>query len=125
MATQVRKRGNYIAATADELRHGTVAAGTALFRRRGTIELHADALVLTAWHDGGDLLLPRAAILAVRREFTPLYGRLAGGLLDGAKPLILQTTDAGEIYLLIDRREVSDLTRDRQWESTLLRWLRT
>jgi hypothetical protein len=58
--------GVYIGATAAELRANTVAdksAGIvsqkAMFRRRGAIELRADALVLSAWDDHGDLVLRR------------------------------------------------------------------
>src|SRR5690348_7581997 len=95
--------GVYIGATAADLRANTVAnksAGIvsqkALFRRRGAIELRADALVLSAWDDHGDLVLRRPDIASVAREFTSLYGRFLGGLLDAGKPLILDTeTSAG------------------------------
>jgi hypothetical protein len=52
-----------------------------------------------------------------------LYGRFIGGLLNAGKPLIVQTTSAGEIYLLIDRKEFMETTRDREWEQAIKNWL--
>ncbi|WP_280449190.1 hypothetical protein [Nocardia brasiliensis] len=127
--TTVLRSGRYIAATVVELRQHTAAdkaAGVvsqrALFPRRGRIELDEDVLVLADWSDNGDLLLSRAAIVSLRREFTALYGRLMGGLLNSGKPLILKTTTAGEIYVLIDRREFAEFTDNRQWADAIAEW---
>jgi hypothetical protein len=120
---------DYVGATAGELRDNTLAdklAGgvsqKAMFRRRGTIGLRPDALVLTGWADGTELRLSRADITGVRVEFTELYGRFIGGLLNAGKPLILDTA-AGEIYLLIDRKEFMETTRDREWADAIRTWL--
>ncbi|MEV4051928.1 hypothetical protein AB0J55_12160 [Amycolatopsis sp. NPDC049688] len=123
------KKGVYIGASAAELQAGKSArkaAGVisqkALFRRRGTIELAEDALVLSGWGDGALLLRPHD-VTSVRREFTDLYGRFLGGLLDSGKPLILGTnTPAGELYLLIDRRELLESTRNKEWAEVIDAW---
>ncbi|WP_433760282.1 hypothetical protein [Nocardia sp. CA-135398] len=124
--------GNYLGATAHELRANTradKAAGAisqkALFRRRGTIELGPDTLTLTAWSETGELRLHRNDITSIDRTYTDLYGRFLGGLLDSGKPLILDTLPGGEIYLLIDRREIMESTRNKQWENAIRRWLDT
>jgi hypothetical protein len=122
--------GSYIGATAEELRANTTAdkiAGgisqKALFRRRGTIELNDDVLRLAGWGDTGDLELRPADISSVNRDFTDLYGRFIGGLLNAGKPLIMQTTPAGEIYLLIDRKEFTETTHDREWQEAITSWI--
>jgi hypothetical protein len=127
----ITKTGQYIAATAEELRSNSVAdksAGIisqkALFRRRGTIELHAETLILSSWNDAGDLVLARSDIASVRTEFTELYGRFIGGLLNSGKPLILETATAGEIYVLIDRKELMETTKDREWAKAIDAWRR-
>ena len=123
------KSAEYIAATADELAANTAAdkaAGgvsqKALFRRRGKIEFDGDTLTLRGWSDGGDLRLGSGDVTAVRREFTDLYGRFIGGLLDKGKPLILETATDGEIYLLIDRKEFMETTDNKTWERELAAW---
>lgn len=123
------KTGQYLAATADELAGGTaadkVAGGVSqkvLFRRRGAIELDGDRVVLRTWSDTHDLVLRREDVTSIRREFTDLYGRFIGGLLDRGKPLIIDTTTAGEIYLLIDRKEFMETTDNKQWEKELNAW---
>ncbi|TDP97767.1 hypothetical protein [Labedaea rhizosphaerae] len=123
------RSGKYIAATADELAAGTagdkVAGGVsqkALFRRHGEVEFDGDTLTLRGWSDGGDLRLGRGDVTAVRREFTNLYGRFIGGLLDSGKPLILETATNGEIYLLIDRKEFMETTDNKSWEKELAAW---
>ncbi|MFC9433817.1 hypothetical protein [Nocardia sp. NPDC057030] len=127
--TDVVRSGSYIAATVAELRRHSAAdkaAGIvsqrALFPRRGRIELDGQRLVLSDWSDGADLTLAPAAIVSLRREFTSLYGRFMGGLLNAGKPLILETTTAGEIYILIDRREISEFTNNRRWEAAIAAW---
>ncbi|MFI5778161.1 hypothetical protein [Nocardia sp. NPDC051570] len=124
------KSGVYIGASAAELEEsGGVdkAAGLisqkALFHRRGPITLAGDALVLSDWGDGGDLVLRRTDIAAVERKYTDLYGRFIGGLLDSGKPLILNTAPAGVIYLLIDRKEFLESTRNKEWGSAITQWL--
>ncbi|PXX57378.1 hypothetical protein DFR70_11833 [Nocardia tenerifensis] len=121
--------GTYVGATAAELREkGTPdkAAGLvsqkALFHRRGKITLDTDTLVLSDWNDSGDLILRPTEITAIERKFTDLYGRFLGGLLDSGKPLILHTVSAGEIYLLIDRKEFMETTRNKAWAQALLDW---
>ncbi|MEV6555810.1 hypothetical protein AB0M22_08850 [Nocardia sp. NPDC051756] len=127
--TDVVRSASYIAATVAELRrHSSAdkAAGfvsqRALFPRRGRIELDGERLVLSDWSDGDDLTLSPAAIVSLRREFTSLYGRFMGGLLNAGKPLIMETTTAGEIYILIDRREISEFTNNRRWEAAIAAW---
>ncbi|MGW3288595.1 hypothetical protein ACWDR3_28545 [Streptomyces sp. NPDC001002] len=125
-------RGDYVGATADELRAKTgadrISAGISqkvLFQRRGIITLDQDRLVLGGWSEGTDLILRRAEITKVETRFTELYGRFIGGLLNAGKPLILDTTTVGEIYLLIDRKEFMETTRDREWERHITTWLTT
>ncbi|MFJ4629232.1 hypothetical protein [Streptomyces sp. NPDC088847] len=125
-----RTRGEYVGATADELRAKTgadrVSAGVSqkvLFQRRGTITLDGDRLVLGQWDGSTDLTLRRADITAVEARFTRLYGRFLGGLLNAGKPLILDTTTVGQVYLLIDRKEFMETTRDRAWERHITAWL--
>jgi hypothetical protein len=120
----------YVGATADELsdKSGTdkIAAGVSqkvLFQRRGTISLYPDRLVLDGWTDSGDLVLTRSEISSVETRFTELYGRFIGGLLNAGKPLILRTTSAGEIYLLVNRKELMETTDDRRWEKLIKTWL--
>ncbi|MFK0174877.1 hypothetical protein ACIQVR_02805 [Streptomyces xanthochromogenes] len=121
----------YIGATAAELGRRTGAAKAAagvsqkvLFQRRGSVALYEDRLVLGGWNDSGDLVLGAADIASARTRFTELYGRFIGGLLNAGKPLILETrTDAGEIYLLIDRKEFMETTDDRAWERRINAWL--
>jgi hypothetical protein len=126
----LRATGEYVGATADELSRKTTAdkmAGgvsqKALFLRRGRIALHEDELVLGGWSEAGDLVLRRADITSVEVRFTDLYGRFIGGLLNAGKPLILGTVPAGEIYLLIDRKEFMETTDDRAWAARIEAWL--
>jgi hypothetical protein len=124
------KQGVYIGASAAELHANKVAdksAGVisqkALFRRRGTIELTSDSLVLSGWGDEGALVLRPGDVTSLRREFTDLYGRFLGGLLDSGKPLILGTnTPAGEVYLLIDRKELMESTHNKEWAEAIEAW---
>jgi len=123
-------RGDYVGATADELRRKTsadkMAGGVtqkALFPRRGKVSLHEDRLVLGEWGEAGDLVLRRADITSVEVRFTDLYGRFIGGLLNAGKPLILGTVPAGEVYLLIDRKEFMETTDDRAWAARIEAWL--
>ncbi|MFD3586718.1 hypothetical protein [Streptomyces sp. NPDC058683] len=122
---------DYIAATADELsrkqgadKAAAVISQKALFQRRGRIVLHPDELVLTNWSEAGSLVLTRADITTAETRFTDLYGRFLGGLLNAGKPLILTTASpsAGEIYLLINRREFMETTDDREWEKRINDW---
>ena len=130
MTSTTVNQAHYIGATTTELISKTaadkVAAGVsqkALFHRRGEIALYDDRLVLTQWGDDGDLVLERADITGVTREFTEYYGRLIGGLLNAGKPLIITTTKVGEIYLLINRKEFMETTDDREWENLIKNWL--
>lgn len=123
-------RASYIGATTDELSRKTgadrIAAGVsqkALFLRRGDIALYSDRLVMVGWADSGDLVLTRPDIISAETRFTELYGRFIGGLFNAGKPLILRTTAAGEIYLLINRREIMETTDGRQWEKLIKAWL--
>ena len=124
------KQGVYIGASAAELHANKIAdkaAGVisqkALFRRRGTIELASGSLVLSGWDDEGALVLRPGDVTSLRREFTDLYGRLLGGLLDSGKPLILGTnTPAGEVYLLIDRKEFMESTHNKEWAEAIEDW---
>ncbi|MDT7601176.1 MAG: hypothetical protein QOK26_3253 [Pseudonocardiales bacterium] len=94
-----------------------------LLQRRGDIALYPDRLVLDGWTDSGDLVLTRPEVTSLETRFTELYGRLIGGLLNAGKPLILRTADAGEIYLLINRKEFMETTDDRRWEKLIKPWL--
>jgi len=129
MATDALKTGTYIGATAEELgaaakadKAAAAISQKALFRRRGEIRLTEDRLELSGWGDDGTLSLTRGDLVEVKREFTDLYGRFIGGLLDAGKPLILVTREQ-TIYLLIDRKELMETTSDRQWEKELTAWL--
>ena len=119
----------YVGQTAEVLARRSkadmVAAGVtqkALFQRRGTISLFPDRLVVSNWNAPGDLVLSREDIRAVRVEFTALYGRFIGGLLNAGKPLILDLT-GGEIYLLIDRKDFMETTDDRHWAELIEKWI--
>jgi hypothetical protein len=123
-------QATYLGATTDELARKTgadkVAAGIsqkALFRRRGEIVLYPDRLVLAAWSDAGDLVLRREDVRSVATRFTDYYGRFIGGLLNAGKPLIIETVSAGEIYLLVNRKEIMETTDDRKWERLIKAWL--
>ncbi|MFJ7212939.1 hypothetical protein [Amycolatopsis sp. NPDC098790] len=123
------KTGVYIGASGAELyanKTADKAAGAisqkALFRRRGTIELTSGSLVLSGWGDDALALRP-GDVTSLRREYTDLYGRFLGGLLDAGKPLILGTnTPAGEVYLLIDRKELMETTGNKEWAEAIERW---
>jgi len=123
-------QGDYVGAAADELRRKTstnkmagVVSQKALFPRRGKIALHEDRLVLGEWDEAGDLVLRRADLTSVEVRFTDLYGRFMGGLLNAGKPLILGTVPAGELYLLINRKELMETTDDRAWAARIEAWL--
>lgn len=125
-------RSDYLGATAEELGQKSaadkLAAGIrqkALFQRRGQVTLESDRLLLGGWGDTGDLELLPEDITSVRTAYTALYGRFIGGLLSSGRPLILGTTVAGEIYLLIDREEFMETTEDRGWEKRINDWLAT
>ncbi|KZM74044.1 hypothetical protein [Nocardia terpenica] len=124
------KSGVYIGATATELRGSDPldkAAGVisqkALFHRRGDITLTDSVLTLSAWADGGDLTLRPSDITSLSRTYTELYGRFIGGLLNSGKPLILQTIAAGTLYLLIDRSELLETTKNGEWARAITAWL--
>ncbi|MGV9677344.1 hypothetical protein ACWDSJ_18890 [Nocardia sp. NPDC003482] len=126
------KSGTYIGATAAELRDkntpdkaAALVSQKALFHRRGKIVLDPHTLLLSAWNDSGDLLLRPTDITAIERKFTDHYGRFVGGLLNSGKPLILHTVPVGEIYLLIDRNEFLETTRNKTWAEALLDWQST
>ena len=123
-------RAAYLGATSAELASedgaDKIAAGVSqnvLFQRRGDIELYPDRLVLQDWTDAGDLVLNRTDIRSVQTRFTDLYGRCIGGLLNCGKPLIIESTKAGEVYLLINRKEFMETTDDRRWEKLIKAWL--
>ncbi|GAA4638258.1 hypothetical protein GCM10023196_095240 [Actinoallomurus vinaceus] len=120
----------YIASTAEELRArrkgDRIAAGvdqSVLFPRRGQATLYDDRLVLSGWGDDGDLVLRPDQVTSVANEFTNLYGRFIGGLLNAGKPLILGTTMVGEIYLMIDHRTFMETTDNRRWTALIKEWL--
>lgn len=120
----------YIGATTDEFARksgGDQVAGMltqkALFRRRGEIALYPDRLVLSAWNDAGDLAFRRLDIRSVETRFTEHYGRFVGGLLGACKPLIIDTVPVGEIYLLVNRKELMETTDDKKWERLIKAWL--
>jgi hypothetical protein len=121
--------GTYIGQTADVLARRTGAdfgaamvSQKALFQRRGTITLFQDQLVIGDWSESGDLVLTRDDIKAVRVEYTKLYGRFIGGLLNAGKPLILETVH-GELYLLIDRKEFMETNDDKRWSQLIEKWI--
>jgi hypothetical protein len=123
-------RAAYVGATSAELasKDGAdkIAAGVSqkvLFSRRGDIALYPDRLVLRDWTDAADLVLNRTDIRSVETRFTDLYGRFIGGLLNAGKPLIIESTKAGEVYLLINRKEFMEITDDRRWEKLIKAWL--
>lgn len=128
-AQDLHARAEYIGATADELKRTTAAdkaAGgvsqKALFHRRGTLTLDERGLTLGGWGDDGDLALRPVDVTDVRVEYTQLYGRFIGGLLNAGKPLILTVAGIGEIYLLVDRKEFMETTDDRAWAERIRSW---
>ncbi|WP_175041337.1 hypothetical protein [Nocardia terpenica] len=123
------RSGHYLGAHATDLRTtpatdrvSGMISQRSLFTYRGVVEFEGDALVLRDWWGDRDLVLRRSYILTVRREFTELYGKFVGGLFDSGKPLIIDTTLVGEIYLLIDRREFLDTTANAAWERLIEDW---
>ena len=52
-----------------------------------------------------------------------LCGRFVGGIPNAGKPLILSTRTEGVIYLLLDWKEFTETTRDRQWAADIKAWL--
>lgn len=111
---RARRKGDRIAAGVDQ---------SVLFPRRGEATLHDDRLVLGAWGDDGDLVLRPGEVTSVANEYTKLYGRFIGGLLNAGKPLILGTVPAGEIYLMIDHRTFMETTDNRRWAGLVRTWL--
>lgn len=127
--TALSAQGEYKGTSAEELaakkRGDRLAAGvdqSVLFPRRGTIRLQPDRMVLTDWGGSGDLLLDPGHVTGVERKFTDLYGRFIGGLLDSGKPLILETTSVGSIYLLVNHKAFMETTENRKWEELIDRW---
>jgi hypothetical protein len=119
----------YIGSTTEELaakrRGDRIAAGVdqkVLFPRRGVITLFPDRLVLSGWNDTGDLVLRPAEVLSIENRFTDLYGRLLGGLLNAGKPLVVRTSTAGEIYLMVDHKTFMETTDNRRWARLLDSW---
>ncbi|MEV0400565.1 hypothetical protein [Actinoallomurus sp. NPDC050550] len=120
----------YIGCTADELttrkKGDRLAAGidqSVLFHRRGSATLHEDRLVLSDWADTGDLVLRPVDVISVTNEYTKLYGRFIGGLLNAGKPLIMGTTKAGEIYLMVNHKTFMETTDNRKWTQLIKTWL--
>jgi len=129
-ATEPLARASYVGSTTEELARkrlgDRIAAGVdqkTLFPRRGKVTLRAEHLALEGWHERGDLVLRRADVTSIANEFTELYGRFLGGLLNAGKPLILGTTVAGEIYLMIDHKSFLETTSNRKWAKLLNTWL--
>jgi hypothetical protein len=129
-ATEPLAQASYIGSTTEELarkkRGDRVAAGVdqkTLFSRRGKVTLRSEHLVLEGWGDEGDLVLRPADIASIANEFTELYGRFMGGLLNAGKPLILDTAIVGEIYLMIDHKTFLETTSNRKWARLLNAWL--
>jgi hypothetical protein len=119
----------YIGSTTEELaakrRGDRIAAGVdqkVLFPRRGVITLFPDRLVLSGWNDTGDLVLRPAEVLSIENRFTDLYGRFLGGLLNAGKPLVVRTSTAGEIYLMVDHKTFMETTDNRRWARLLDSW---
>ena len=129
-----RHVGEYRGATAEELGDTTpeemAEAGVgqhAQFRRHGVILLTPEELLLFDWFGPGPaepLKLRREDIVKVETRYTDLYGRFEGGILNFGKPLILDTSTVGQIYLLIDWKEFMEITHDRQWASDIQAWLK-
>jgi hypothetical protein len=122
--------GSYAGSTAEALtgrgRGSRIAAGAdqrVLFPRRGEVTLHDDRLTIGGWDGKTDLVLRREDVKSVGNEYTGLYGRFVGGLLNSGKPLILQTAAHGEIYLMVDHRRFLETTSNRKWARLLQTWL--
>ncbi|MEV0151443.1 MULTISPECIES: hypothetical protein [unclassified Nonomuraea] len=122
-------QGTFAGSTADELaargRGDRIAAGAdqrVLFPRRGQMVLHTDRLVISGWDGTTDLILRPGEVTSVRNEYTDLYGRCVGGLLNSGKPLILGTSAQGEIYLMVNHRRFLETTRNRTWARLLKDW---
>jgi|GEM_PF-3466227 len=121
----------YMGATTTELTNrqslgDKAAAGASqksMFSHRGTIVLDDKTLTLKGWDGDKDVSLSREDITGLKREFTDLYGRFIGGLLNSGKPLILQTSKVGEIYLLINHKELMETTDNKAWQAQLEEWL--
>lgn len=124
--------GDYLGATDAELRQygpgrrlKAMITQRALFRHRGTIALEGGQVILGDWSGGRDLVLDPADVSSIDHVFTALYGRFIGGLANAGAPLVLHTTEHGDLYLLIDRREFSEYTENPQWMRYLTAWLGT
>lgn len=108
-----KKRGDRIAAGVDQ---------SVLFPRRGSVLLQPGRMVLTDWGGSGDLVLEPRQVVGVERKFTELYGRFVGGLLDSGKPLIVETTAVGKLYLLVNHKTFMETTDNKKWEKLINRW---
>lgn len=108
-----KKRGDRMAAGVDQ---------SVLFPRRGTLRLRPGQLVLTGWGHSGDLSLEPGQVTGVERKYTDLYGRFVGGLLDSGKPIILNTTAVGSIYLLVNHKTFMETTQNKKWEDLINQW---
>jgi hypothetical protein len=126
----VLARDPYIGSTREELaarsrgdRFEALLSQKALFPRQGTATLLPDRLVLDDWNGDFPLIIQRSDVISVSNEYTSLYGRFIGGLLESGKPLILQLASGQEIYLLLNRRGFSERTDDPRWTRLLREWL--
>jgi hypothetical protein len=122
--------GSYVGSPAEELagrkRGHRIAAGVdqrVLFSRTGRLELYPDRLVIGGWHGGADLVLRPEEVRSAANEYTDLYGRFVGGLLNSGRPLIVETVTAGEIYLMVDHKTFLETTANRKWTRLLKSWL--
>ncbi|GAA3263733.1 hypothetical protein GCM10020216_106830 [Nonomuraea helvata] len=94
-----------------------------LFPRRGQVVLRADRLVISGWDGTTDLILRPGEVTSVRNEYTDLYGRFVGGLLNSCKPLVLGTAAHGEVYLMVNHRRFLETTDNRAWARLLKDWI--
>ncbi|MEV0316246.1 hypothetical protein [Nonomuraea fuscirosea] len=123
-------QGRYAGSTAAELsgrgRGARMAAGDdqrVLFPRNGQVTLYGDRLAIGGWDGRADLVLRPREVTSVRNEYTDLYGRFVGGLLNSGRSLIIDTVSHGEIYLMIDHRRFLETTNNRTWARLLKTWL--
>lgn len=94
-----------------------------LFPRNGQVTLYGDRLAIGGWDGRADLVLRPREVTSVRNEYTDLYGRFVGGLLNSGRSLIIDTVSHGEIYLMIDHRRFLETTNNRTWARLLKTWL--
>lgn len=93
-----------------------------LFPRRGVATLRPDRLVLTGWGPVGEMSLRPDQICAITNGETEHSRLQTGGIRRWGAPLRLFLDTDEVIYLLLNRRWLSERTDNIEWTARLTRW---